>query len=314
MKKKFKKISSVFLITALVLTLFTMPVFAESRAELGLKSTPDDIAAMKAAIGDISPAAIKAGQDKSALAQKVVEIWEKSKKSPQSVTENDRETIQTFIDQYCQGSSVNNYINQSSSNTPSVITPDAVGDGQTLNLWLPGMVQTQDNYCAAATCYAILQGRGINVSEATMATRLGISPGGAGAVLSKVCPALNYYNGSNGNYFNYALATGPGSYTSAWQTSMTNNAIATLLGNYGVVYDVHMINSSGSARLAGYETMYSSDIKHYVAGEGFNSTDTSNKICYYYDSNNLKTNLGNRHMNVTFYIMSRLTDDMGICF
>jgi len=69
----------------------------------------------------------------------------------------------------------------------------------------------------------------------------------------------------------------------------------------------------GSARLAGYETI-SKDIYHYVAGEGFDSTDPSNRVCYYYDSNNQKTNLGDRHMNVTFQTMARLTDDMGICY
>ncbi len=89
---------------------------------------------------------------------------------------------------------------------------------------------------------------------------------------------------------------------------------ASPLGNYGVVYDVHMINVSGSARLQGYETMQAPEIKHYVAGEGFDSSDPSNKICNYYDSNNQKSNLGDRHMQVSFQTMARLTDDMGIAF
>ena len=95
---------------------------------------------------------------------------------------------------------------------------------------------------------------------------------------------------------------------------MTNDAISTLLGNYGVVYDVHMVNVSGSARLQGYETMQSPEIRHYVAGEGFDSTDPSARICFYYDSNNLKSNLGTRHMWVTFGTMAHLTDDMGLVF
>ncbi|WP_172408204.1 C39 family peptidase [Desulfosporosinus sp. FKA] len=312
MKKCFlKKVITLSTILALSVTLFSVPAFAESRTELGLKqiSVTDKDPNL---LGDITPEAIKEGQDKSALSQKIVEIWDKSVKKPESVTESDRKTIQTYIDKYAKGNSVDKYIYKSSGNS-SKITAAAIGDGVYKYLGLPGIVQSKDNYCSAATCYAILQGRGINVSETTMAQRLGIYGKTNGAYLSAVCPALNYYNGYNGNNFKYALSTGPGSYTSAWETSMTNNAIATLLGNYGVVYDVHMVNSSGSARLSGYETMYSSDIRHYVAGEGFNGTNPSAKTCYYYDSNNLKS-FTNRHLWVYFSTMARLTDDMGICY
>lgn len=54
-------------------------------------------------------------------------------------------------------------------------------------------------------------------------------------------------------------------------------------------------------------------MKHYVAGEGFDSSTPSRRICYYYDSNKLDR-LGTHHMQVTFQVMAVLCNDMGLVY
>jgi hypothetical protein len=133
-----------------------------------------------------------------------------------------------------------------------------------------------------------------------------------GTSLGNVAPALNYYDGYGGNYFNYATLSGPGSYSDSWAITMTNDAILTLLGNYGVIYDVHMVKGS-SYYLEYYYPLQDNNVYHYVAGEGFDSRDPSNRICDYWDSNNLKQ-LPTRHNNVTFHCMAVLADDRGLVY
>lgn len=100
---------------------------------------------------------------------------------------------------------------------------------------------------------------------------------------------------------------------SQWNVRMADTAIATIVGNYGVIYDVHQVKGSLNY-LQGYESMVADHIYHYVAGEGFNANDPSRRICLYYDSNNQKSNLGDRHMNITFQVMGVLTNDMGLVY
>ncbi|MGI5880663.1 MAG: C39 family peptidase [Syntrophomonadaceae bacterium] len=314
-----KRIIAIAISAILSLSLLSGIAFAESSNELNLdkktKAIIDAEAIMEinSQIGYISPADKQEGLNKSALANKIMTIREKAIKSPNSVTKYDIKMVQSYIDQYSQNSTIDNYIPKSIQENPDGLVLKAnPGDYQSKNLWLPGQVQSTNYYCGPASAVAVLRGRNINVTQSTMATRLGTTTNGT--VLARFPGGLNYYNGTNGNNFRYALMQGPGSYTTTWAVNMTNASISTILGNYGVVYDVHMVNSPGSARLQGYETMSKANIYHYVAGEGFNSSSPSNRICYYYDSNNQKTNLGNRHMNVTYQTMARLTDDFGLIF
>ncbi len=91
--------------------------------------------------------------------------------------------------------------------------------------------------------------------------------------------------------------------------------IATLLADYGVIYDVNQVEGSLNY-LQTYGTPTGgaySDMKHYVAGEGFDSSTPSRRICYYYDSNTLDR-LGTHHMQVTFQVMAVLCNDMGLVY
>ncbi|MEN6460419.1 MAG: C39 family peptidase [Syntrophomonas sp.] len=322
---KVKRIVGTGMALICLMSMLTAPVFGESLKDLGLsesyfnksdlnKAYPDGDPRINNDLGALTPEQEQAGKEKSEIATKVINIREKAIKNPQSVTKNDTEIVQSYINKYFKGQDIKAFIPNitvNKDNSISVVSSNP-GDYQTKFLNLPGQVQTNNYYCGPATAYAILNGRGINVSQTTMASRLDTDTDGTN--LANFPAALNYYSGTNGNYFSYALSYGPGSYSTTWAVNMTNNAISTLLGNYGVVYDVHMINVSGSARLQGYETMQAPEIKHYVAGEGFDSSDPSNRICNYYDSNNQKSNLGDRHMQVSFQTMARLTDDMGIAF
>ncbi|MBO8158933.1 C39 family peptidase [Thermosyntropha sp.] len=273
-----------------------------------------DYNATNSGIGNISSDEKKAAKEKSDMAQKVMKIRDKSLISPKSITKNDLEIVQKFIDKYFAGTSVSNFISTniidktSNSNVSIKTNP---GDYQAMNLWLPGKVQEKDYWCAPASGYAVLRGRGISVTQSELANKMKTTTNGT--LLGNVAPALNQYNGRNGNRFRYVLLMGPGYTAPDWPVKFTNSAISTLLGGYGVIYDVHQIKGS-KYHLQGYETMKNNHIYHYVAGEGFNSYDPSKRICYYYDSNNQKHNLGDRHMEVTFYCIAVLCNDRGLIF
>lgn len=306
LRKTSKCIVSITLSLILLVSTLAITVHAESFSELGLE--PIDQAETKRRIGHISPAQTQDGIEKSNLANKVMAIREKALEDPDSVTKKDIALVETYIQKYFKNNTIDMYIPKADKN--GIFTNP--GDYQVKDLHLPGEVQTRDYYCGPAAAVAVLKGRNINVTQEIMAERL--ETDSDGTLLGDFPAALNYYNGTNGNRFHYALKTGPGYYTLDWAIEMTNDAISTILGAYGVVYDCHMVNASGSARLKGYEKMGKAHIYHYVAGEGFNSSDPSNRVCLYYDSNNLKTNLGNRHMDVPFQTMARLTDDMGFIY
>lgn len=308
-KKNSNRILAISVSILICISMIPVVTFGQTFSELGLQEVNSGQVEINSQIGYISAAEKQKGIEKGKLAIKVMEIREKALKNPNSVTKKDIAVVETYIKKYFKNNTIDMYIPTINEGTGIRSNP---GDYQTKNIWVPGQVQQTDYWCGPASGYAVLKDRGINVTQSIMATRMQTTT--QGTVLARVAPALNYYNGSNGNYFNYVLRTGPGYYTSTWAMNMTNWAISTILGNYGVIYDCHMVNAPGSARLQGYETMYSAHIYHYVAGEGFNSSDPSNRRCYYYDSNNQKTNLGDRHMNVSFQTMAHLTDDFGIVY
>lgn len=193
------------------------------------------------------------------------------------------------------------------------------GDHITMSLNLPGQVQQNNYYCGPASGCAVLRGRGINVTQSQVASQMGTTTNGT--PLHNVAPGLNHWNGTNGNHFHYATLVGyklSGENMTAqeWAMLFTNSAITTILGQYGVIYNVHQVAGS-MYYLQGYSNssgLASSSLSHFVAGEGFDSSNPSSRVCYYYDSNNLKTNLGNRHMHVSFQTMAVLCNDRGLIY
>lgn len=295
-------------------TIFTPIASAESAKDLLNDSVPSnavgeaDVDLTDSQVGYISPAEKSQSAAKSTTAQKVMEIHEKSISAPQSITEADRAIVQSYINTYFPDASIDRYIISKPEETDTMRGNGNPGDYQNLNLNLPGEVQATNYYCGPASGVAVMGGMGISVRQSTMASLMhtnqsGTSPG-------NVAPALNHYSGTYNHNFHYALLSGPGSFSTQWAIEMTNDAISTLLGNDGVIYDVH-IAKNGHNYLQYYNNDH--DVYHYVAGEGFNSSDPSNRVCLYYDSNNQR-NLPTRHNHVSFHCMSALCDDRGLVF
>ena len=97
----------------------------------------------------------------------------------------------------------------------------------------------------------------------------------------------------------------------------TNATITTLLGNYGVVINGHQLDDS-SVYFTYYDrgTGYAqSEIGHYVAGEGFDSTDPSARKLLYFDSiPSSQMYLPSRHVEISFQRMAILANDRGLVY
>ncbi|HQA07941.1 MAG TPA: C39 family peptidase [Syntrophomonadaceae bacterium] len=172
-----------------------------------------DFNEINSGIGYISPTEEKAAKEKSEMADKVIDIHERFLANPNSVTDKDRAILQEFINKYFKGTPMSNFLptDDTTDNFNFVVTANP-GDYQEMNLWLPGQVQQRDYWCAPASGYAVLKGRGISVTQSQLANKMGTTEDGT--LLGNVAPALNQYNGINGNYFRYVLLQCPG-YTSS---------------------------------------------------------------------------------------------------
>lgn len=82
--------------------------------------------------------------------------------------------IKEYIAKYASEASVDDLIAEKVGN----VSPTAVGDYTSKDLNLPGQVQKYDNYCAPASIYAVLKGKGLNVNQDTLASYCGIVPNG----------------------------------------------------------------------------------------------------------------------------------------
>lgn len=263
-------------------------------------------------VGEISDESHSFAVDKAAAATEIQEIREQYMEDG-SISDEDYARMEELINEFYPDSSVENFL-------PNKAARANPGDYDSENLNLPGAVQETDYYCGPASGYAVLRGRGISVTQSKLADLMDTNRDGT--ILGNVAPALNTYNGQNGNQFKYSLYTGPklsGSPqanmdATTWAINMTNNAITTIMGGYGVIYDVHQVKGS-SNYLSGYSSngVASSTMWHYVAGEGYDSSDPSNRICYYYDSNNKKY-FEDRHLHVPFRVMAVLINDLGLIF
>jgi hypothetical protein len=265
-------------------------------------------------IGTQSMEEVTLSENKAEAVARITEIREAYCLNNGNISDDEYEEICDLLDEYYPDASVSDYLPETSTMTRS--NP---GDYTSDNLWLPGAVQATNYYCGPASGYAVLQGRGISVTQSELASKMGTTTDGTG--LYNVAPALNQYNGTNGNSFHYATMagyqlTGESMTATEWAIKFTNAAITTIMGGYGVIYDVHQVAGS-SNYLQGYGTAANganSSLYHYVAGEGYDSSDPSTRICYYYDSNNQKSNLGNRHMNIKFRTMAVLCNDRGLIY
>ena len=254
---------------------------------------------------------------KFAACQRIAEIYDKYVSSAGKISEDEIEELRSILKEFYPNAEISNYLpNFTELRENYRLNP---GDNTSLFLNLPGQVQEEDFYCGPASGYAVLAYRGISVTQDQLAYNMQTTED-YGTDLYSVASALNLYNGEQDNYFFYDtlegyVLSGETMTATEWAISFTNTAIQTLLGYYGVVYDAHQLYGS-SYFLEGYDDINGvaeSSIYHYIAGEGFNSTDPSSRICYYYDSNNLK-NFSDRHMDVTFQVMAVLCNDRGLTY
>lgn len=296
-----KRLISIFLVIA---TVFSFCVVAnaaggEESGKLGTQTAFDQAYAAKKAIA----------------VDRIMEIREKYLKNNGVISDEESVEMQRLIDEFYPNAQMEDYL--PSMNSTARTNP---GDYQSLNLNLnlPGKLQETGYYCAPASGYAVLSGRGISVTQDELAEKMNTTTNGTG--FYDVNDALNEYNGVNGNRFHYSelvgyQLSGESMTATEWAIQFSNAAISTLLGGYGVIYNVHQVAGS-SNYLTGYANsngVAASNVWHFVAGEGFNSSDPSNRICYYYDSNN-KSGLGNHHMEISFKVMAVLCNDRGLIY
>ena len=268
-------------------------------------------------------------REKAAAVTRIMEIRTEFFQNNGVIDEHEYREISELIHKYYPDAEVEQYLPpiagsgaQASGgyDLNSVVDPDP-SLWQSINLNLPGQLQKYSYYCAPASARAVLKGLGITTSQNTLAEKMGTTQSN-GTSLYSVAPALNEYSGQNNKYFHYStlegyMLTGASMSAPEWRNQLMNAAASTLIGGYGVIYDCHQVAGS-SYYLAGYANtngVAASTIYHYVAGEGFNYTNSANKRCLYYDPNNNSTlNLGNHHMNINFSTMAVLCNDRGLIY
>lgn len=144
--------------------------------------------------------------------------------------------------------------------------------------------------------------RGANVSQSKMASLMDTDVNGT--YLSNIPKGLNHYMPNNYKYYQT-----DGSNSTAEAIKMTNSAIGTLSSGYGVVYDT-VQRARGSARLVGYSNL-TRDVYHYIAGEGYDVTDASNRKCYYVDPHNTRTDAYGHHTIAFRTLCTLMSDENG---
>jgi hypothetical protein len=253
-------------------------------------------------------------EQKADAVERMMEIREAYFGNNRTISAEDRSELEALLGRYYPDSSIEKFLSFVNASTRA--NP---GDYDSLNLHLPGEIQETTYYCGPASGYAVLAGRGISVTQSELAQKMGTTTDGTG--FYNVSGALNQYNGVGGNRFYYStmpgyVLTGESMTATEWAIKFTNAAITTLLGGYGVIYNIHQY-AGNSSFLTGYDEdgdgLGDNRMWHFVAGEGFNSSDPSNRVCYYYDSN-IKDNLGDHHMSISFRVMAILCNDRGLIY
>jgi len=249
-------------------------------------------------------------QQKAIACNKIMAIREKYLKNVKSVNDKEIEELENLLGRFYPDATLSDYLPGYGN---EVVLRTNPGDYMYKNLNLPGEEQDEEYNCGPAAAKAVLAGRGIYVSFDDLEEAMDTTTNGT--YLSNIAPALNLYNGVNGNWFNYA--TMYGNTSSSWPLEFTNATITTLLGNYGVVINGHQLDDS-SVYFTYYDrgTGYAqSEIGHYVAGEGFDSTDPSARKLLYFDSiPSSQMYLPSRHVEISFQRMAILANDRGLVY
>lgn len=219
------------------------------------------------------------------------------------------EELEDILSKYGNGMTVSKLFNNTMKNP---------GDYQSKWVNMTPEEQITYYYCGPASGAMVLKGKGISTSQSILAGSSYMDTDSTQQTyLWRVPYALNKYKGTNGLSFNYEyIQSYSGESAVNWAIRMTNAAIGCLLTDYGTVYDT---KSTDSLMLDGYQSVPSTGLYHYVAGYGFDSSDPSNRVCYYMDPNPSgvgsysHTDSYGPH-NIGFREMGDLTKPLGLVF
>ena len=225
------------------------------------------------------------GQQKAADMQRLVHLLGLQDASEAVSIHNSVDTqseIHDIIFKYYDDSVVNQIVTSYSG------MQTRANNNKVYNLNLSAVKQATSYWCGPASAYMVVAKavRGANVSQSKMASLMDTDVNGT--YLSNIPKGLNHYMPNNYKYYQT-----DGSNSTAEAIKMTNSAIGTLSSGYGVVYDT-VQRARGSARLVGYSNL-TRDVYHYIAGEGYDVTDASNRKCYYVDPHNTRTDAYGLH-------------------
>lgn len=214
------------------------------------------------------------------------------------------QAIQDIVEKYCDADEVNTVMD----NLRSTQAKTRSARGTTLNLRLPLKAQETGYYCGPASVQMIVNGydSSLNVSQNQLASDMDTDS--SGTILWKIAVGLNKYMP-----YDYAICEGGGGDSTSKAIEMTDNAIATLSMGYGVIFDT-LQEASGTVRLAGYSNL-NRNIYHYIAGEGYNTVDPSNRVAVYADPNDTpEFPDAYGHHNLRFREMCTLCTNLGMVF
>lgn len=241
------------------------------------------------------------GQQKAADMQRLVHLLGLQDANEAVSIHNSVDTqseIHDIISKYYDDSVVDQIVNSHSG------MQTRASNKKVYNLNLSAVKQATNYWCGPASAYMVVANVicGTDASQAKMASLMETNANGT--YLSNIPNGLNPYMPNTYEYYQT-----DGSNSTAEAIKMTNSAIGTLSSGYGVVYDT-VQRARGSARLVGYYNL-TRDVYHYIAGEGYDITDASNRKCYYVDPHNTRTEAYGHHTIAFRTLCTLMSDENG---
>jgi len=260
-------------------------------------------------------AEIQASEEKVADMSRLVEILGLNQKTENEISANSSrlQSKQITTSEKNEAMQITKKYNKSISPN-SVLSQPSISDSlspasiPTSNfLSMPTVAQANGYYCGPASAYLVLGHQGCNVRQSGLAgnnylqtDKYQSTPFG-----NNWTTTMNAYSDHT-----YNLLWGSSSDTTARAIELTDTAIGTIATGDGVIYDTIQYPSS-AARLVGYPSSISATIYHYVAGEGYDASNSSSRVCYYNDPNGARP-AAFGHQTIGFRLMCTIIKDRGL--
>lgn len=177
------------------------------------------------------------------------------------------------------------------------------------NLNFTPVKQSNGYYCGPASAYMVLKDEGCSVTQSGLAGNSFLQTDRYSQTPfdSNWETTMNYYSNHT-----YRRMWGDSGDSTNKAIELTDAAITTLYSSYGVIYDTIQYPSKRD-RLAGYPLDLQNTVYHYVAGEGYNAANASNRLCLYVDPNGARPDAYG-HQEIGFRLMATLVKDRGIVY